>query len=46
MTDFRKETDSLAATMRGQMVPKDIFDLATKARDAYRKSHPVKLTAQ
>jgi len=44
--EWRKETDSLAATMRGQMVPKDIFDLATKARDTYRKAHPVKLTAQ
>jgi TRAP-type C4-dicarboxylate transport system substrate-binding protein len=38
--EWRKETDSLAATMRGQMVPKDMFDLALKARDAYRKQHP------
>ena len=30
----------LAATMRGQMVPKDIYDLALKARDAYRQQHP------
>lgn len=44
--EWRKETDSLAATMRGQMVPKDIFDLALKARDAYRKTHPVKPNAQ
>jgi TRAP-type C4-dicarboxylate transport system substrate-binding protein len=35
--DWRKEMDSLATTMRGEMVPKDIFDLALKARDAYRK---------
>jgi TRAP-type C4-dicarboxylate transport system substrate-binding protein len=35
--DWRKEVDGLAATMRGEMVPKDMFDLALKARDAYRK---------
>jgi TRAP-type C4-dicarboxylate transport system substrate-binding protein len=38
--EWRKETDSLAATMRGEMVPKDMFDLALKARDAYRKQLP------
>ena len=37
---WRKEVDGLAATMRGEMVPKDMFDLALKARDAYRKQHP------
>jgi TRAP-type C4-dicarboxylate transport system substrate-binding protein len=35
--EWRKEVDGLAATMRGEMVPKDMFDLALKARDAYRK---------
>jgi len=40
--EWRKETDSLAATMRGQMVPKEIFDEAVKARDAYRKQHASK----
>ena len=38
--EWRAEVDKLAATMRGQMVPKDIYDLALKARDAYRKQHP------
>jgi TRAP-type C4-dicarboxylate transport system substrate-binding protein len=38
--EWRKEVDGLAATMRGEMVPKDMFDLALKARDAYRKQHP------
>jgi TRAP-type transport system periplasmic protein len=38
--EWRKEMDGLAATMRGEMVPKDVFDLALKARDAYRKQHP------
>ena len=34
------ELDALAKTMRGEMVPPDIFDLAVKARDAYRKQKP------
>ena len=38
--EWRKEADALANTMRGEMVPKDIFDLALKARDTYRKQHP------
>jgi TRAP-type C4-dicarboxylate transport system substrate-binding protein len=38
--EWRKEVDGLAATMRGEMVPKDMFDMALKARDAYRKQHP------
>jgi TRAP-type C4-dicarboxylate transport system substrate-binding protein len=43
--DWRKEIDGLAATMRGEMVPKDMFDLALKARDAYRKQHPASQAA-
>jgi TRAP-type C4-dicarboxylate transport system substrate-binding protein len=43
--DWRKEIDGLAATMRGEMVPKDMFDLALKARDAYRKQHPTSQAA-
>jgi TRAP-type transport system periplasmic protein len=35
--EWKTELDSLAKTMRGEMVPADIFDLATKARDEYRK---------
>ena len=38
--DWRKQVDGLATTMRGEMVPKDMFDQALKARDAYRKQHP------
>ena len=34
--EWRTEADALAKTMRGEMVPPDIFDLATKARDEYR----------
>ena len=38
--EWRKELDALARTMRGEMVPPDMFDLALKSRDAYRKQHP------
>jgi TRAP-type C4-dicarboxylate transport system substrate-binding protein len=37
--EWRAEADALAKTMRGEMVPRDIFDLASKERDAYRKQH-------
>jgi TRAP-type C4-dicarboxylate transport system substrate-binding protein len=35
--EWRTQLDGLAKTMRGEMVPQDIFDLATKARDEFRK---------
>ena len=35
--EWRTQADALAKTMRGEMVPPDIFDLATKARDEYRQ---------
>jgi TRAP-type C4-dicarboxylate transport system substrate-binding protein len=38
--EWRQALDALAKTMRGEMVPPDVFDLAVKARDAYRKQHP------
>jgi TRAP-type C4-dicarboxylate transport system substrate-binding protein len=37
--EWRREIDALARTMRGEMVPPDVFDLAVKARDNYRKQH-------
>jgi TRAP-type transport system periplasmic protein len=37
--EWRREIDALAKTMRGEMVPPDVFDMAVKARDAYRKQH-------
>jgi TRAP-type C4-dicarboxylate transport system substrate-binding protein len=40
--EWRTEIDGLAKTMRGEMVPPDIFDLAMKARTDYRKQHPAK----
>jgi TRAP-type C4-dicarboxylate transport system substrate-binding protein len=36
--EWRAQVDGLAKTMRGEMVPQDIFDLATKARDEFRKN--------
>jgi TRAP-type C4-dicarboxylate transport system substrate-binding protein len=35
--EWRKQFDNLARTMRGEQVPPDIFDLASKARDEFRK---------
>jgi hypothetical protein len=35
--DWRVQADALAKTMRGEMVPQDIFDLATKAREEFRQ---------
>ena len=36
--EFRTAAGQLASTMRGTMVPADIYDLAVKERDAFRKS--------
>ena len=38
--EWHQALDALAKTMRGEMVPPDVFDLAVKARDAYRQQHP------
>jgi TRAP-type C4-dicarboxylate transport system substrate-binding protein len=37
LADFRAEGEKLKASMRGGMVPADIYDLALQERDAYRK---------
>jgi TRAP-type C4-dicarboxylate transport system substrate-binding protein len=36
--EWRTQLDNLARTMRGEMVPPDIFDAAVKARDEFRKT--------
>jgi len=36
--EFRAAGSQLASTMRGSMVPADVYDQALQARDAYRKS--------
>jgi TRAP-type C4-dicarboxylate transport system substrate-binding protein len=38
--EWKTQLDSLAKTMRGEMVPPEIFDLAVKARDEFRKQNP------
>ena len=38
LASFRTEAERLAATMRGTMVPADVYDLAVRERDAFRKS--------
>jgi len=35
---FRAEADAFVKTMRGQMVPADIYDAAVRERDAFRKT--------
>jgi TRAP-type C4-dicarboxylate transport system substrate-binding protein len=37
--EWRVQLDNLAKTMRGEQVPPDIFDLASKARDEFRKNN-------
>ncbi len=39
---FRDMADKFAASMRGNVVPADMYDMAIRERDAYRKAHPVK----
>lgn len=39
LEEFHTEADKLAATMRGGMVPADVYDLAAQARADHRKSH-------
>jgi len=36
--EFRAAADTLTATMRGGMVPADVFDAAMAARTAFRKT--------
>lgn len=36
LAEWRQLADSLAQTMRGKMVPPDVFDLALRERDAFR----------
>ncbi len=35
---FRAEADRLVATIKGTLVPADVYDIALRERDAYRKS--------
>lgn len=42
MTEFRKTADAMVQTMRGTLVPADVFDAALQARNAHRKTKGVK----
>jgi TRAP-type C4-dicarboxylate transport system substrate-binding protein len=44
-SEWRKEAEALSATMRGQMVPRDIFDMALKERNLFRQRPPAPATA-
>jgi TRAP-type C4-dicarboxylate transport system substrate-binding protein len=37
--EFRAAATEVTATMRGSMVPADIYDAAVQERNAFRKSH-------
>ncbi len=39
---FRDMADKFAASMKGGVVPADIYDQATRERDAYRKTRGTK----
>jgi TRAP-type C4-dicarboxylate transport system substrate-binding protein len=40
--EFRSAAEKLAATLRGGMIPADVYDLAVRERDAFRKAKPAK----
>jgi TRAP-type C4-dicarboxylate transport system substrate-binding protein len=44
-SEWRKQAEELSATMRGQMVPRDIFDMALKERNLFRQRAPAPATA-
>jgi hypothetical protein len=44
--EWRVQLDNLAKTMRGEQVPPDIFDQASKARDEFRKNNKKTAAAQ
>ena len=38
LASFRAEAEKMTASMRGTVVPADIFDMAVRERDAFRKT--------
>jgi hypothetical protein len=40
--EFRTAAEKLGATLRGGMIPADVYDLAVRERDAFRKAKPAK----
>ncbi len=41
-TELRRLAEQLAVTQRGGLIPSDIYDLAVRERDAFRKTKPAK----
>jgi TRAP-type C4-dicarboxylate transport system substrate-binding protein len=42
VAEFRAAAEKLGATQRGAMIPPDVFDLAVREREAFRKTKPAK----
>jgi TRAP-type C4-dicarboxylate transport system substrate-binding protein len=42
VSEFRRVSADLAATQRGGLIPSDVYDLAVRERDAFRKANPAK----
>ena len=38
VASFRAEAEAFVKTMRGNMVPADVYDAAVRERDAFRKT--------
>ena len=38
LAEFRSVSENLAATQRGTLIPSDIYDLALREREAFRKA--------
>jgi TRAP-type C4-dicarboxylate transport system substrate-binding protein len=38
--EFRRAAETLGASQRGTMIPADVFDLAVRARETFRKTNP------
>jgi len=38
LASFRGEADRMLATIRGTLVPQDVYEVALRERDAYRKT--------
>ena len=41
LAEFRTVADGFTKTMRDGLVPRDVFELAVRERDAYRKARPI-----
>lgn len=42
VAEFRSAAEQLGVTQRGAMIPADVYDLAVRERDAFRKAKPAK----